>query len=203
MSADLSSSSTTDKRESLFEMRESNTTSDKTKNLDPETTIEIPSSEEGEQQEEEPERMTLVSYYFVIAWSGAPIPNAPRWFQIFFDCCWIFSVPFFGMLYCLYLIITLGVFDSIMWLFIELGAVGCWSSFFYSLRWKMAYKPYTFSKEVWKDDLTFVLVGVALYAIIAGVYFSAFTELMAELPAYGKVIEGFHGITSWARLVLR
>jgi hypothetical protein len=94
-----------------------------------------------------------------------------------------------------------GVWDSIMWLFIELGAIGCWSTFFYALRWKMAYKPFTFSKEVWRDDLRFVLVGVVMYTIIAGVYFSKFSELLGSLPIYGKVIEGYHGITFWSRYV--
>jgi hypothetical protein len=146
-------------------------------------------------------RYLLMSYYLVAAWAGAPFPffdKCPS-LQKSFDICWFLSVPCFGMVYCMYLIICDGFLQSCMWLFIELGAMGCWTSFFRACRKKNAYHPYANCSLVWNRDLYFVCCAVTLYIVIAGVYFSNFSTLMGELPLYGKIIEGIHGTTSWAR----
>lgn len=155
--------------------------------------------EDMDEIESKKEKYTLCSYYFMLIWAGVPFPNLSKNYQRAYDIFFGFIIVGLGTIYCLFLIGTTGFLDSVMWLFIEVGAMVCWASYFYAIRWNDVYTPYTRSFEVWRTDLLFVVIGVSLYAVLAGVYFSEFGTMLSGVSFSDKIIEIIHGATSWSR----
>jgi hypothetical protein len=145
-------------------------------------------------------RYTYISYYFMLVWAGIPFPGISKTLQTIYDFIVFYVIVLIGLLYIAFLIESNGFLNSIMWIFIEVGAMGCWCSYFYAVRWTNAvYKPQTTSVEAWRTDLGFVIIGLGLYAILAGVYFSELDEILSGLNHAEQVIEIIHASTSWAR----
>jgi hypothetical protein len=142
---------------------------------------------------------TFISSYFIAAWAGIPIfVHNPR-LQAIYDVLWALDIPAFGMLYCVFMVDAGGLATNAMWIFIELQAMGCWSTFFWALRYHNAYAhTFTIDKIVWRADLVLVIISMLLYSFIAWIYFSSFLSLLTS-NIFQDTVEVMHGVTSWAR----